>query len=99
MRRARVRAGFAGDRRTVSPIDIGGGEMGGLRPSRSASKSAQTRECGAQRGDQRGLLKTRAGFDAGRGIIQTLTTNLKTEVECPVVNAIRLGLKRLQFQT
>ena len=44
MRRARVWAGFAGDRRTVSPLDIGGGEIRGLRPSYFASAVGPARE-------------------------------------------------------
>ncbi len=42
-------------------------------------------------GDLWGVPQTRAGFDAGRGIIPTPTTNLKTEVERPVIKALRLG--------
>ena len=67
-------------------------DSGGLRPSRSASELAQLGELrSTEGGDLWGVPQTRPGFDAGRGIIPTPTTNLKTEVEGPVIKALRLG--------
>ena len=81
---------FAGDRRTVSPLDIGGGEIRGLRPSYFASTvGPASRPVEAQRGDLRGVPQTRAGFDAERGIIPTPVANPKAEVERSAIEALR----------
>jgi hypothetical protein len=70
----------------------GGRIRGGFGPLVPRQELAQLGDLrSTEGGDLRRVPQTRAGFDAGRGIIPTPTTNLRAEVERLVIQALRLG--------